>query len=399
MTILFFDTYIVASDKLESGGINNNIQMSSSLSNIRNRWKAYKWKKKIDVVKYTLCSYATMNWDAVIIRYECEDPGDVESFHKFCIMLFPNALIENLRSSSVGAYRNALSTNLIKDDDWVFFSPNNDHPYIGKPDDLENVISSANLLIKKYKDADIGIIFSHYTESQLDRVMSEPLWGHLGENFKKIVYADKFITATLCNKLCIDSIQIFKAKFLREIFDRSRKTGRLIRLEDTEFYLSKTIKSYIQVVPNKELCRHYDGYYHFFNPATCDICLPLFIPDGFFEGKIRLRYGFDDYLDGWININPFRSSPNECDMSLLLEDIPHFWLDRIHKLEKKEDFVVSVDKDHLPYYKNLKNPFRSNNIARNYFRSIVLMGRCFIAVRFGRRLKTAISRYLKRGLG
>ena len=396
MKILFFDTYIIGSDKNESGGINNNIQMSSSLSITRERSNTYRWQNKINIVKYTLASYAMISWDEVIIRYECEDASDSENFQEFCQDLFPSAFIQNFRSSTIEDYRNAFSSSIIRDDDWVFYSPNNDHPYIAKPGDIENVISSANLLAEKYKKVDIGIIFSHYTESQLDRCMGEPLWGHLGENFKRKIFEDQFITATLSNKLCIDSVQIFKAKFLRGIFQKSLKAGRVIRLEDTEFYLSRAPKGYIQVVPKVELCRHYDGYYHFFDPQETNICLPLFIPEGFFDKKIKIRYGYEGYIDGWVNINPLKNAPLDCDLSLLLDDIPYFWRDRILNLDKNQDFVLEIRKEDLPYYKNLKNPFKANNLFFNYFRSFILTVRYVLAVTFARKLKRYIKAHFMR---
>ena len=56
------------------------------------------------------------------------------------------------------------------------------------------------------------------------------------------------------------------------------------------------------VVPFKELFRHFDGYWH--QSISNNQCPAIDIPPGFFENDIKVRYGYDDYKEGWVNINP-----------------------------------------------------------------------------------------------
>jgi hypothetical protein len=66
---------------------------------------------------------------------------------------------------------------------------------------------------------------------------------------------------------------------------------------------------------------------------------PLFIPPGFFEKQMNIRYGFLDRDDLCTNINPviedyYNHNINGTDYRLVLEDIPMFWQDRIQSIEK-----------------------------------------------------------------
>ena len=87
-------------------------------------------------------------------------------------------------------------------------------------------------------------------------------------------------------------------------------------------------------VPTKEQFRHFDGYAHVgVGPETCP---PLEIPAGFFDG-MYIRYGFDDYQEGTVNINPLKSlhtvDNNGTDYQYLLDTLPAFWKDHIKNTE------------------------------------------------------------------
>ena len=62
------------------------------------------------------------------------------------------------------------------------------------------------------------------------------------------------------------------------------------------------------------------------------------VEEKIFEGKIKIRYGYDDYKEGWININPlnhkyYADNKQGVDYKFKLEDIPLFWKDRIEKID------------------------------------------------------------------
>lgn len=94
MLVLFFDTFIVQGVGDKSGQYKS-FTNEASLGAIRDTFPKYKWQNKIDIVKYTLASYADIAWDKVVIRFECEDVNENELFFDFCRNLFPTAQIKN----------------------------------------------------------------------------------------------------------------------------------------------------------------------------------------------------------------------------------------------------------------------------------------------------------------
>jgi hypothetical protein len=361
--ILFFDTYIISTN--DKGGLHKLNHMEKALSTYRDKFSTYRWEKKIDIVKYTLCSYAKIKWDKVVIRFECEDENETESFHLFCKDLFPHALIENKRSATAKQYFESLSLLDNGKNPWIYLSSNNDHPYLGDPEFLPICLDVANKLETRYDNKDLCILYSHFTESMIDNKITEPQWGYFESNFKKIIYEDENVIATVSNKLTLDSIKIFRLDYLLNLFIKSKNKGRLIRTEDTGFHLNYS-KSLITIAPKIELCRHYDSYAHLMKWVP-----PLFIPVGFFDFNIKIRYGYENNIKGWVSVNPNKDEiSNEIDLCCLLEDLPFFWKDRISTIDINPAFELKGSKQELIYYKNLLNPFHSRKKLINIFRSI-----------------------------
>jgi hypothetical protein len=380
MLILFFDTYITSGSG-DLGGFYKDTLLADKLSAVRNSNHHYRVQDKIDVVKYTLDSYKYVKWDLIYIRFQCEDQGKSFEFQEYCRKLFPDALIENKRSATASQYLEALNNISAPNNSWVFFSPNNDHPLLSKPGSIERYVSLADEIQKKFAEKEVAILYSHFTESMIDNRITDPNWGYFGLKFKKVIYEDENLIVNFANKTPLDSIQLFKLGYLKEIFTNTRNSGRVIRLEDTEFCSSKN-SNLIQICPKEELCRHYDGY-----PHLTDKVPPLFIPDGFFENAIKIRYGYQDRKKGWVNINPLaKSISSSVDTNCLLDDIPSFWADKISEIDINPDFIVEISKNKLAYYKNLKNPFFHRTIFFNIIRSsyiyIILQSWSFIRQSF-----------------
>nr|WP_315463744.1 hypothetical protein [uncultured Rhodoferax sp.] len=364
--MLFFDTFIVQGVGDKSGQYKS-FANEASLGAIRDAYPKYKWQNKIDVVKYTLASYADIAWDKVVIRFECEDINETESFLEFCRHLFPSAQIRNQRSATAKQYYDALSTLDVDDSAWVFFSPNNDHPYLAKPEKLIEYMQLVEHVSKEYPRNDIGFLFSHFTESMLDNRITDPQWGYFGFKFKKIISENNTAYITASNIAPLDSCQIFRLGYLKKIFSSTMNKGRVIRLEDTEF-CSSPDHSVIQICPKIELCRHYDGYFHLMKAIP-----PLFIPPGFFESDIKLRYGYDEGKEGWINLNPkYKWISLDIDLPILLEDMPNFWKKRISAIDINPNFSIESDRAKLVFYRNFNNPWHNRSKALNLIRSMYI---------------------------
>lgn len=364
MLILFFDTYIVAGTG-QKGGFNKSSFVESELSKFRDVFPTYKWQEKIDVVKYTLLSYSVLDWDKVIIRYECEDESLTEDFQSFCRSAYPDAIIQNERSDTSLKYLKALESIEFDKDPWIFFSPNNDHPYINKNDLLKKFIRIADEVVDKYPNLDVSINYSHFSESNNDNGFMSPQYGYYMDVYKKILYENNDVFVSCADNLTNDSIRIYKLSFLIEIFKTCKNNGRVIRIEDTEHYVSK--RKSIVISPKVELCRHYDSYTHILKRVP-----PLFIPPGFWDGNVKIRYGYDDYVEGYVNINPlkeFVSHENDCMFSIL--DIPLFWTSKISHISVNEKFS-EPEFSEISYYKYLMNPWKDNLVIFNIARSFLI---------------------------
>jgi hypothetical protein len=105
----------------------------------------------------------------------------------------------------------------------------------------------------------------------------------------------------------------------------------------------------IQAVPYREYFKHFDGYTHIHSPnvnlqeLASNISCPLFIPDGFYDNKIKLYVGFDDVKDDCININLNKKNftvidKNGTDLKCYSEEIPFFWKKRISEITFNPDY-------------------------------------------------------------
>jgi len=342
---LFFDVYIVSDFQINSHPNGSNPYRSLVDSNIRESCHAFRLRSKLEVTMYTLDSYSCFNFKDIIIRFECEDSSHVSSFLHFCKNTFPTARIFSERSDTALDYIKALNANLTGNP-WVFFSPNNDHPFIGTSPDLAKYISVAQSLESKYNDHIISVYYSHMADLVNMKGMATGLWGTWEFVYPKVVFENEFCFALKMNKFCGDSIQILRLKTLHYLFKNNLNHGRVIRLEDLSSYFSTKIK-HIIVVPKKEICRHYDASFHIkYWPSMEAAPQPLFIPDGFFESSIKIRYGFSDYVKGYVNINPLAKkcrylTDSGPDMNCHIDDIPFSWRNKIAITEVTNNSIIS----------------------------------------------------------
>lgn len=361
--ILYFDTFIteeplfvkpdlaVFENKLRRGSYN------------------YRKQSKLDIVKYTLASYATVKWSNVLIKYELSDPSLNESFDNFILELFPNAIIHHNRSASQNEHRKSIELIDNLDDDWVFYSPNNDHPLI------INDVKIFDKLLRKANEIEtdnnfVSICYSHFSEC-INSVYKGTICHEQYCHDSKIIDEDESAITVKRPRGDLTANQIVHRDLLRHWFcSKEMGDARIIRSEDLSKYIQPPPQ--IAIVPKKEICRHYDGYSHTLFQAKQGLAYilpeqvpPLFIPDGFFEKKIRIAYGYDEYRKGWVNINPlseqysFRDNKNGTDLMCTLDDIPLFWKDRIEVVDVNPNIdhnLMKSDRDRK--YEIICNPWK-----------------------------------------
>ncbi len=354
--ILYFDSYIT--------DIPLNGQHSTINDVVRYGCKNYAMPKKTEIAKYSLASYAVYPWSHVLIRYELDNKDEYESFDAFILKLFPKAVIMHERSDSQADYRKSVEILDTFDDDWIFYSPNNDHPM------MTNDISTIDKLIEKantYKDKYefISIYYSHFSEFLNISKKKNPFNATFGKDTRTLEEDDLAITIVR-NDGDNTAVQIVNKNLFRHWFDsKELGGGRIIRSEDVRNYF--ITHNQLIINPKKEICAHFDGYPHTItarHEILPEEVPPLFVPLGFFENNIKIRYGYDAYKEGWTNINPtlknysFKDTETGTDLKWTLDDIPLFWKEKISEIDANPYLDKNtMQKARDENYELIKNPW------------------------------------------
>jgi len=140
---------------------------------------------------------------------------------------------------------------------------------------------------------------------------------------------------------------------------------------------------------------------------------PLFIPHGFFSKKIKIAYGYDEYRDGWVNINPkkehysFEDNIYGTDMKCTIEEIPLFWKDHIKKIDinQKAD-LLQLERSNIKNKELLSDPWR--NIPHFkvqvffffswYRKTIAILGKLILALKDKKKFSYYLNRVIYRVL-
>lgn len=358
--ILYFDSYITDAPFNKQHVVANDW--------LRNSCKNYSMSRRIDIAKYTLASFAPYKWSHVLIRYELgdmEDQNEYKSFDDYIKKLFPKAIIMHERSDSQADFRKSLEIIDGFDDRWVFYSGNNDQVLIASDTSvLEKLIKKAESYIDKYKF--ISIIYSHFSEFVNLPKANTPFNLRFGQDIEIIEESD-LATVILRHNGDNSAIQIVNKNLLKHWFDsKDFGNARIIRSEDVR--KDNITHDQIMVIPKQQIGAHFDVYAHtkglLFETLPYQVP-PLFIPDGFFDKKIKIAYGYNNYREGWVNINPlakkysFEDKKNGTDLKITLNDLPYFWKDRIIEIDinnkaNENNLRIAADKE----FKKISNPWK-----------------------------------------
>lgn len=358
--ILYFDSYITDAPLNKQNVVANDW--------VRNSCKNYSMPKRIDIAKYTLSSFAPYKWSHVLIRYELgdmEDQNEYKSFDEYIRNLFPKAIIMHERSDSQADFRKSLEIIGGFDDQWIFYSGNNDQVLIASDISIiEKLVKKAENYIDKYKF--ISIIYSHFSEFVNLPKANTPFNLRFGQDIE-IMEESELATVILRRNGDNSAIQIVNKNLLRHWFD-SKDFGdaRIIRSEDVR--KDNIAHDQIMIIPKQQVGAHFDTYSHqkgsLFETLPYQVP-PLFIPDGFFDKRIKIAYGYDDYREGWVNINPlakkysFEDLKKGTDLKITLDDLPYFWKDKIIKVDinnkvHENNLRIAADKE----FKKISNPWK-----------------------------------------
>lgn len=291
---------------------------------------------RLDVCKYALSSYAALLplLSKVILYIDLKNTeyaGQEENLEKFIRELFPEdkLLLRWFRNETFADWRNSCEKDIFPiDDNLIMNVTNDDHIFI---DSNLNTLQECLNSFSNCQDPYVNMMYSHWPES---------IRMSASGNFSK--YINEY--TTIGQYRSVESFDILKKERWKHYwFDHN---GPIIRWPF--FRPESLIDNGIHILPNgttmlfptKEMFRHFDGYNHAYD--LLNLCPPLEIPEGFFENKIKIRYGYNQAYPGWVNINPAYPNYkavdyNGVDFKFALEDIPLFWKDKIETIDINPD--------------------------------------------------------------
>ena len=316
---------------------------------------------KLDTTKYSLASLAiAYSWTRAIINVELDPKMYTEAqsieLKEFVEKEFKD--VEVLFSSKRVKFQQEWKDLYEKiNSDLILLVCNHDHIFIDSSrETLEEVVKQEH---SKYTT----IVMSHWPENirwaksgYIELNESKP--AKLNSNYKVLDYALSY------EGLCIDSLNIVTKQLYYDWFFTGEWgeiglprvdgiTGLYPDLLTIRKYLGIPLPQQTLIIPYKEQLRHFDGYLH--QRIDNNTCPSLNIPEGFFESNIKIRYGYSDYMEGWININPkfdnYKAySLDGIDYKITLEDLPLVWKDKVADL----DINPYVNEEEMIQYR-LKN--------------------------------------------
>jgi len=277
---------------------------------------------RFDIFKYCLASYAVL---APLVKkfhfYIALGPeyaGREQELEAYCKELFPSDKLDlhHYRNNHTRDWRKTCDEILSDDNEVIWFGGNDDHIFIDY--DLDMVAAGIKNL-QADPDPHAVVYYSHWPEQMR---MSRHFNGQLTEdgNFVKFHW-DNF-----------DGIHMFKAARMRRYwFDADYGDELVFRPDDLYNHWHYTLPA-TYYAPIREMVRHYDGYIHT-GDVVRNTAPPLFIPPGFLDGNMKVRFGFTDRDNLWTNCNPtmnlYNADPEGADYRFVPEDIPLFWKSRI----------------------------------------------------------------------
>jgi len=298
-----------------------------------------------DIFKYSLASLAVAyDWSKVIFKISLDTcykdrQDELEQFIRNEFSKF-NIILEWKRNE----YQNEWKKDYeLLDNNLIWYYCNHDHIFL---DSSKDYLISLTNSIKDEILCSVG--FSHWPECV--RTIKQGLYPHpLNPPTLCLTYniQNNYISVDSTN---FDSIQIItKELYYKWWFEGEFNHIKLPRPDFFGIGLAeiKPVPTHKTITPLKELCRHFDGYQHIQPIIDNNQCPALDIPTGFFEKDIKIRYGYDDYKEEWININPqnpyyYAYDKSGTDYKFTLNDLPLAWKAKISVIDSNPDIDDEV---------------------------------------------------------
>lgn len=263
--------------------------------------------------------------------------------------LFPNAELFFSRNTTTNDWRATLNDlfAFVDDNELILFCGNDDHIFVDY--NLE-VLREGLDILRNDPSPNAVLYYSHFAE--------QCRWSYF--NNGKLTDSKNYVCYQQSN---FDSIHILKLSRIREyFFSHFYKGDKLYRFDDLRTLRDPLVSNIY--CPTRKLFDHYDGYGHIVSgwpydkvENLDDLIPPLVIPPGFFNEDIKIRIGYNDRKEDWVNINPcanhlYTAVPNFPDYKFLLDDVPLFWKKHIKEIDISPDYdeekaMIARDKHFL----------------------------------------------------
>jgi hypothetical protein len=177
----------------------------------------------------------------------------------------------------------------------------------------------------------------------------------LNSNYKTLDYGLSY------EGICIDSLNIITKDLYHDWFFTGEWgetglprvdgiTGLYPDLLTIRKHLGIPLPKQTLIIPYKEQLRHFDGYLH--QRIDNNTCPSISIPDSFFESNIKVRYGYEDYKESWVNLNPKTENykafnSDGIDDKVTLEDLPLAWKNRV----AETDISTYINEEEMIQYR------------------------------------------------
>jgi hypothetical protein len=370
--ILVFNVYLTT--KPRYAGVAFQTEVDRYLARVRGAPSNFRTQTKLDICRYSLASLAVVPWTDAIINIELDDtytPDEQAAVLDYARALFPGAAVGARRVSTRREWIELWEAIRAKHPQgWVYFCPNHDHVFMGNdPSIVGQYVDFARQVRDVTKNV-TRVCVSHQLENLLALREGSPIRNMFLLGGEIVAEQPDFVVARR-PFYAWDSYYIAHVDDLLAYFFGSLQEGYCPRGEDCYPYPFPNVGN-LALIPKRKLCDHYDGYSHVFaHPVFLkrygyrfiDRVSPLFIPPGFFENDIRVRYGYDDARQGWVGVSADRRrppsflSPDGVDLRCEFSQIPYFWLDRISATEIRDDHRAQARASGAPSNVEDDNPF------------------------------------------
>jgi len=300
-----------------------------------------------DIFKYSLASLAiAYDWSKVILKISLDDvykhrQQELEEFIRTEFSKF-DLILEWNRNE----YQNDWKKDYdLLDDNLIWFYCNHDHIF------FDSSTTYLEELVNEIKNKELcSVQFSHWPENIRTAKQGLNPYASLPPTISPTYKIHpNYISNETTN---FDSIQIITKDLYYDWWFKGEFNH--IKLPRPDFFgiglaEIKPVPLHKTISPFKEICRHFDGYQHIQPAITNNQCPAIDIPPGFFENDIKIRFGYDDYKDGWVNINPknpnyYAFDKSGTDYKFMLEDLPLVWKSKISFVDSnpnidQEEFI------------------------------------------------------------